>query len=115
VAVILIIVFICLVIGGIGRHYGPTSPISCVRRCDYKCGRIVLSGKSPDRGKHPYSVTATDGNTYCCPVYLDYRDVRTGSTMIGIVTEHGKCYAMKDLTAPPQLDASVQRRLPPGL
>ena len=115
VAVILLIIFVCLWIGGIGRYYGPTSPISCVRRCDYKCGRIVVTGKAPDRGRHPYYITAMDGNSYCCPVYLDYKDVRTGSTMTGIVTGRGKCYAMADLTAPPVQDPSVQRRLPPGL
>ncbi|MBQ3940617.1 MAG: hypothetical protein II723_05845 [Oscillospiraceae bacterium] len=115
VAVILIVVFICLAVGGIGRYYGPTSPISCVRRCNYQCGRIIVAGKSPDRGKHPYSITASDGNTYCCPVYLDYKNVRSGSTMVGVVTGYGKCFAMADTEAMPPEDSSVQRRLPPGL
>lgn len=112
---VLLIIFICLLIYGFGRYFGPTSAISRVRRCDITCSRIIVSGKSPDNGKHPYYVYGSDGVKYCCPVYLDYRDVSPGSTMIGVSAARGKNFAMADPAAAPKVDASVQRRLPPGL
>ncbi|MBQ5335371.1 MAG: hypothetical protein J6Z45_05425 [Oscillospiraceae bacterium] len=112
---VLLFAFIVLLIYGFGRYYGPTSPISRVRRCDYTCARIIVSGKSPDNGKYPYYVYDSNGVKYCCPVYLDYRDAAPGSTMIGAAVSSGRRYAMADTAAPPKVDESVQRRLPPGL
>lgn len=112
---VLLIIFICLLIRGFGRYFGPTSPISCVRRCDYSCARILVGSKAPDTGRHPYYINGMDGVRYCCPVYLDYKYANAGGTMIGVVTSHGRCYAMADSTAAHEADASVQRRLPPGI
>lgn len=80
-------------------HYGCRSPRSCIRRMAFSVSFVTVRKLGPDTGRHPYQIVCTDGITYCCPVYLDYKDAKICAQMLGICTDAGSHFIMKDHTA----------------
>lgn len=76
-------------------YYGRRSPRSCVKRMAFSVSFVTVREKEKDTGKHPYRIRCTDGNTYCCPVYLDYKNAEICGQMLGICTDGGSHYIMQ--------------------
>ncbi len=98
--IIFLVTFLVLFIKGIGSVFGRGSDFDCVKHQKYRFGTFRVGGKRSDSGQHPYYVCDADGNEFCCPVYLDYKKVNFGDTMICVLLDNGKAYAMRDTEKP---------------
>lgn len=92
--------FIVMFIKGIGSVFGRNSDYDCVKRRKYAFGTMTVGGKKHDLQRHPYYVSDRDGNEYCCPVFLDYKNAQFGDTMFCVVLDNGKRFAMRDVSKP---------------
>ncbi len=94
------VTFIVMFIKGIGSVFGRNSDYDCVKRQKYAFGTMTVGGKKHDLQRHPYYVSDRDGNEYCCPVFLDYKNAQFGDTMFCVVLDNGKRFAMRDVSKP---------------
>ena len=84
-----------LLVHGWQVYYGSKCPYRCVKRLAFSVSPVTVRKLEPDTGKHPYKITCTDGYTYICPVFLDYRDAKICGTMTGICTDFGARFIMQ--------------------
>lgn len=93
--VLLSILLIMLLAHGWQVYYGRRSPYACVKRLAFTVSAVTVRKLLPDTGKHPYKINCTDGMTYICPVYLDYKDAKVCAQMLGICMDYGARYIMQ--------------------
>lgn len=92
--VISIFWLIWLFVTGIGKKFGKNSDYDCLKRDNYQLDFHKFSHKHPDPGKYPYYLDDIYGNTYQCPVFLDYRNAEKGSILICVTLKNGQKYAL---------------------
>ncbi len=92
--------FIVSFIRGIGKTFGMNSDFDCLKNQKYAFGTMILGGKKHDAAKHPYYVSDRDGNEYCCPIFLDYKNAKFGDEMFCIILDNGTRYALCDVPKP---------------
>ena len=83
-----------LLVHGWQVYYCRKCPYRCVKRLAFTVSVVTVRKPEPDSGKHPYKITCTDGCTYICPVYLDYKQAKICGQMLGICTDYGARFAM---------------------
>lgn len=91
---IVMIFSVSMFLRGIGKIFGKNSDYDCLKQDNYQLDFLEFGDKLPDTGKHPYYVKDKFGNHYICPIFLDYRNARQGSTLICIALSNGKKYAL---------------------
>ena len=84
-----------LLVHGWQVYYGSTCPYRCVKRLAFSVYPVTVRKLEPDTGKHPYKIACTDGYTYICPVFLDYKQAKVCGIMTGICTDYGARYIMQ--------------------
>ena len=84
-----------LLVHGWQVYYGSRCPYRCIKRLAFSVFAVTVRKCEPDTGKHPYKITCTDGCTYICFVFLDYKQAKVCGTMTGICTDYGARFIMQ--------------------
>ena len=86
--------FIVMFFRGIGKTFGKNSDYDCLKNDNYQLDFCEFGGKYPDTGHHPYFIRDNCGNTYKCPLFLDWRNAQEGDTLICVSLNNGQKYAL---------------------
>lgn len=86
--------FVVMFFEGKGKTFGKNSDYDCLKNDEYQLDFFEFGDKLPDSGKHPYFVSDIYGNTYKCPLFLDWRNAKYGDTLICVTLNNGQKYAL---------------------
>lgn len=97
--IVCVVGLVILLLTGYQKHFGGNSAISCAKRGAYSCAPITVGTVSGNEGRPPYLLSDSMGNQYICPVYMEFKYMRTGSTAVGVTLVNGMRFAFSEATA----------------
>lgn len=85
---------VVLFLTGFQRKFGSQCPLSRVKRREFTCENITVGQLSTSEGKPPYLMMDSLGTSYVCPIFLEYKQLKTGMPAIGIFLADGTRFAV---------------------
>lgn len=91
---------VVLFFSGYQSKFGPRALINRFKRQEFTCDYVTVAMLSGGEGRPPYLMKDMLGTDYYVPVFLDYKQMKPGSTAIAVyMTSGGERFAVHDTSA----------------